>query len=212
MLRLIPHILIALGGHSVAVDSTHCVAAARFMRTERHMVAEIGVDTLDDWRTKKKIITCRITAVGGTDIGVQKEAVRFYEVLRAAKWVRTPDPRDSPNEGSLRFRWQQSDCLFNINREALLGTDAEGRVNERLALKPGEERYQMYVVCTPAMPAAPRDTSDALLVGRWRLGAAADRGIPHEGNRAHAAMTDFVDRGEDERVRTERERGEIHLR
>lgn len=122
------------------------------------MVAEIGADTLDDWRTRKRLITCRITAVGGTALGVQKEAVQFYELLRAAKWVRTPDPRDSPNEGSLRFRWEQSDCLFNINREALLGTDAEGRVNDKLVLKPGEVRYQMYVVCTPAMPAAPRDT------------------------------------------------------
>lgn len=159
MLRFISHILVALNSAAAPVDSTHCVAAAQFLRTERHMVAEIGADTLDDWRTRKRIITCRITAVGGTALGVQKEAVHFYEVLRAAKWVRTPDPRDSPNEGSLRFRWQQSDCLFNINREALLGTDAEQRVNDKLVLKPGEERYQMYVVCTPAMPAAPRDTT-----------------------------------------------------
>ena len=75
MLRLISHIVIALGGHAAPVDSTHCLAAARFLRTDRHMVAEIGADTLDDWRTRKRLITCRITAVGGTALGVQKEAV-----------------------------------------------------------------------------------------------------------------------------------------
>ena len=175
MLNLISTLVLAAQSHAAPVDSTHCVAAARFLRTERHMVAEIGADTLDDWRTRKRLITCRITAAGGTTLGVQKEAVHFYEVLRAAKWVRTPDPRDSPNEGSLRYRWQQSDCRFNINAEALLGTDAENRVNEKLALKSGETRYQMYVVCTPAMPSTPRDTvsrsvaSRALLVRRGRL-------------------------------------------
>jgi hypothetical protein len=159
MLRFIPHLMVLLSTRTAPVDSTHCVAAARFLRNERHMIAEIGPDTLDDWRTRKRLVTCRVTAVGGTSIGLQPEAVHFYELLRAAKWVRTPDPRDSPNEASLRFRWQQSDCLFNINADALLGTDAEQRVNDKFVQRPGETRYQMYVVCTPALPAAPRDTT-----------------------------------------------------
>ncbi|QJR37379.1 hypothetical protein [Gemmatimonas groenlandica] len=136
-------------------DTAPCAEAARFLRTERHMLAEVEVDTIDDWRTKKRVAGCRITAAGGTEIGVNKEAVRFYELLRAAKWVRTPDPRDSPNEGSLRFRWEQSDCLFNINAEALLGTDAEQRVNDKLQVPAGQTRYQIFVMCMPAMAAAP---------------------------------------------------------
>lgn len=119
------------------------------------MVVTIDADTIDDWRTKTRMIGCRVTAAGGTNIGVQPEAVRLYERLRAAKWVRTPDPRDSPNEASLRFRWEQSDCLFNINADALLGTDSEGLVNERLVLKPGDVRYQVVVLCMAAKPAAP---------------------------------------------------------
>ena len=120
------------------------------------MIAEVEVDTIDDWRTQKRVPGCRITAAGGTEIGVGREAVRFYELLRAAKWVRTPEPRDSPNEGSLRFRWEQADCLFNINAEALLGTDAEQRVNDKLKVPAGQTRYQMFVMCMPAMPAVPR--------------------------------------------------------
>ena len=120
------------------------------------MIAEVEADTIDDWRTRKRVAGCRITAAGGTEIGVAKEAVRFYELLRAAKWVRTPEPRDSPNEGSLRFRWEQADCLFNINAEALLGTDAEQRVNDTLQVPPGQTRYQLFVMCMPAMPADPR--------------------------------------------------------
>ena len=120
------------------------------------MLAEVEVDTIDDWRTHQRVAGCRITAAGGTALGVNKEAVHFYERLRAAKWVRTPDPRDSPNEGSLRFRWEQADCLFNSNAEALLGTDAEQRVNDQLQLPTGQTRYQIFVMCMPAMPAAPR--------------------------------------------------------
>jgi len=149
-------LLLSLSRPAVVADTSHCAAAARYLRNERHMLAEVEVDTIDDWRTKKKVAGCRITAAGGTELGVDKEAVHFYELLRTAKWVRTPDPRDSPNEGSLRFRWEQADCLFNINAEALLGTDAEQRVNDQLQLPTGQTRYQIFVMCMPAMPAVPR--------------------------------------------------------
>ncbi len=148
--------LLALLAAPYAADTSHCAAAARFLRDARHMRVEVEVDTIDDWRTKRRVPGCRITAAGGTELSVGREAVRFYELLRAATWVRTPDPRDSPNEGSLRFRWEQSDCLFNINAEALLGTDAEQRVNDTLQVPAGQTRYQMFVMCMPAMPAAPR--------------------------------------------------------
>jgi hypothetical protein len=148
--------LLALMVAPLVADTSHCEAAARFLRDERHMIAEVEADTIDDWRTQKRVSGCRVTAAAGTEIGVGREAVRFYELLRAAKWVRTPEPRDSPNEGSLRFRWERSDCLFNINAEALLGTDAEQRVNDTLRVPAGQTRYQMFVMCLPAMPAAPR--------------------------------------------------------
>jgi len=154
---LLSHLAVALA--AAPADSALCTAAAQFLRNEQHMVAEVGPDTIDDWRTRKRIAGCRITAAGGTTLGVSGEAVRLYERLRAARWVRTPDPRDAPNEASLRFRWEQSDCLFNVNAEAMLNTDAEARVNEALVLKPGEVRYQVFVMCLPAQAAAPRPPS-----------------------------------------------------
>jgi hypothetical protein len=74
--------------------------------------------------------------------------------VRAAGWIRTPDPRDSPNEASLRFRHGRSDCLFNVNAQALLLTDAESRVLDAVIPKAGESRYHVFVMCMPAMPAA----------------------------------------------------------
>ena len=142
---------------SAVADTTHCAAAARFLRDDRHMVAAIDADTIDDWRTRQKVAGCRITAAGGTGIGVQPEAVRLYERLRSAGWTRTPDPRDAPNEASLRFRWERTDCLFNVSAEAMLNTEAESRVNDALVLKPGERRYQVLVLCMPAMASVARE-------------------------------------------------------
>jgi hypothetical protein len=137
-------------------DTSHCTAAAKFLRDGLHMQAIIDRDTIDDWRTGKKTPGCRITAAGGTDIGVNKEAVRFYERVRAAGWTRTPDPIDAPNEGALRFRWETSDCLFHVNREALLNTMSETKVVSALKLATGEEPYHVFVACVPAAPAKAR--------------------------------------------------------
>ncbi len=144
---------------SLAVpDTTHCTAAARFLRETQHMQALIEPDTINDWRTQQRLPGCRITAAGGTTMTLRNEAIRLYDRLRAAEWTRTPDPRDAPTESSLRFRWQQSDCLFNVTRDAMLFTDAEELVNEVLVLKPGENRYHVFVMCTAALPATVRDT------------------------------------------------------
>lgn len=121
------------------------------------MVAVVETDTIDDWRTGKRVAGCRITAAGATALGVQQEAVHFYERVRASSWTRTPDPRDAPNEASLRFRFEQSDCLFNINGQPLLGTKAERQVNRELVVAPNTTRYQLLVQCMPAMPAKPRE-------------------------------------------------------
>lgn len=138
-------------------DTLLCKEAARFLRADIKMEAIVDEDIIDDWRTGKKTPGCRVTAAGATDIGVNKEAVRFYERVRAAKWTRTPDPRDAPNEAALRFRWEQTDCLFHVNREMLLNTESESRVNDRLKLAAGQTSYQVFVMCVPVAPAKPRE-------------------------------------------------------
>lgn len=148
-------LLLALQVAAAPIDSTHCVAAAAFLRGEPRMVAEISADSLDDWRSGRRVASCTITAAGGSDIGVNQEARRLYERLAAAGWTRTPDPRDAPNEASLRYRHGASDCLFNVNREARLYTPAEDRVLEALVVKPGEERYYVFVICLQILPAKP---------------------------------------------------------
>lgn len=147
--------LIVLAALSIAADTSDCTAAAAFLRTTQRMQTIAEPDTIDDWRTHRKVVGCRVTAAGGTTTSLGREAAQLYERLRAAGWTRTPDPADSPNEGSLRYRLGKSDCLFNVNSEARLFTTAEDRVNEALVLKPGETRYQIYVMCMPAMPAGP---------------------------------------------------------
>lgn len=136
-----------------------CTAADAFLRDDRRMATVVEADTIDDWRTRKRVVGCRISAAGGTPRGVQAEAVSFYERVRAIGWVRTPDPRDAPNEGSLRFRSGSVDCLFNVYGPAMLNTDAEMVAEDRRPLAAGETRYHVYVMCMPAMPAAPRDSS-----------------------------------------------------
>ncbi len=136
--------------------TSHCELAARFLRETQRMVARIDADSIDDWRTQRQVSGCRITAAGASEIGVAREAVRLYERVRAAGWTRTPDPRDAPNEASLRFRMEQSDCLFNVNAQAMLGTKAERMVNGAVTVTEGQARYQVFVMCMAAMPAADR--------------------------------------------------------
>jgi hypothetical protein len=141
-------------GH-VQPDSARCAAAARFLRAEPRTVAVVERDTIDDWRTGRRLPGCRVTAAGITRLGVAAEAARFFERLRAAAWTRTPDPRDSPNEASLRFRQGGTDCVFSVSGEPRLGTEAEFAVNDSVTARPGEWRYQVLVLCMPAVPAVP---------------------------------------------------------
>lgn len=135
-----------------------CTAADQYLRVDRQLATKVEADTLDDWRTHKKLPGCRITAAGGTGRGVQAEAIAFYERIRAiGGWARTPDPRDSPNEGSLRFRTGQIDCLFNVYGPSMLNTDAEAAVDEARPLSGREVRWHVYAVCVPALPAADED-------------------------------------------------------
>ncbi|MBK8057272.1 MAG: hypothetical protein IPK33_05145 [Gemmatimonadetes bacterium] len=152
---LVPFAAAALLAAS-APDTTPCVAAVGFLRDHQRMIAAVEPDTIDDWRTRQRQSGCRITAAGVTPIGVAREAVRVYDRLRVAGWTRTPDPMDAPNEASLRFRRGGVDCLFNVYDVPRLSTDAEFRVNEAVSPADGEVRYQVFVMCMPALPAAPR--------------------------------------------------------
>ncbi len=60
----------------------------------------------------------------------------------------------------MRFRKDGADCLFNhhnyYDNPMSLNTDAEMTVTDAVWVGPGEEIYNFLVMCTPAMPAAPR--------------------------------------------------------
>ncbi len=139
-----------------AQPTQYCEGAHRFMTGDQRMAAEVERDTIDDWRTGQKVVGCRVTAAGVTRDGVPRAAILFYERLRAQGWTRTPDPRDAPNESSLRYRKDGVDCLFNVYRDGTLLTEAEGRVAEARVPGPGEERLGIFAMCMPAMPAKPR--------------------------------------------------------
>jgi len=134
-----------------------CLDAERFVRDVIGMVAVAELDTIDDWRTKAMVPGCRVTAAGGTSQSSSSVVRAFYEILPESGWVRTPDPRDAPNEASLRFRQNGADCLFNFYDASMaLNTDAEMMVSDAVFLQPGERLYNFLVMCTPAAPAAPR--------------------------------------------------------
>jgi hypothetical protein len=147
----------AFGASSPVVGQVaHCDDAARFLTEDRKMVIVTEPDTLDDWRTGKRQPGCRVTASALTEIGIAAEATRFYERVRQAGWTRTPDPRDSPNEASIRFRKRDSDCLFNVYEGILLLTEAELKLSTATVPGPGKTRYGVFVMCMAALPALPR--------------------------------------------------------
>ncbi len=137
-----------------------CAEAARFLSEQLELAVKTDPDTISDFRTARKHAACRVTAAGLTNIGLAREAVRFYERVREAGWLRTPDPWDSPRESSLRFRKDGSDCLFNLYEGALLLTEAERQVRAARVPAAGQSRYGVFAMCVPALPAAPRGRSD----------------------------------------------------
>lgn len=134
-----------------------CLEAERFVRDVVGMVAITEPDTIDDWRTRAMVPGCRVTASAATRRTDAVEAREFYERVRESGWVRTPDPRDAPNEASLRFRRDGADCLFNYyTLVSPLNTEAELNVTDAVHRELGERLYNILVMCTPAAPAAPR--------------------------------------------------------
>jgi len=134
-----------------------CMEAERFLRDAMGMQTLSEPDTIDDWRTQAMVPGCRITAAGGTTRTSADVARGFFEVLPDSGWSRTPDPRDAPNEASLRYRRLGADCLFSFyDRTTSLNTEAEFAVTDAVDLQPGEHFFNFLVMCTPEAPAAPR--------------------------------------------------------
>ena len=146
----------AAGKEAGAQDIRRCEPLQRFLTEDFGMVAETERDTMDDWRTHKRLAGCRVTAAGGTQLGMSDTATLLYDQLLAAGWTRTPDPRDAPNESALRLRLDDTDCFFSpYSRNVVIGTAAEMRVNQALMISSDEARYNVLVQCVEAMEAAP---------------------------------------------------------
>ena len=158
--QIILFVLVLRYGAGVAVvaaqEAGRCAPADRFLTEELLMVTRIDPDTLNDWRTGKRLAGCRITGSGTRRTTIAVAARVFYEKVRAAGWTRTPDPRDSPNEASLRFRLGETDCLFNVYQGILLGPDSEIEVTNAVETRLGDELYHVLVLCVPAMEARER--------------------------------------------------------
>lgn len=132
-----------------------CEGALGVLRDSVGMVAVAGPDTIDDWRTGRRVAGCSVTAAGATTRADSVEARVLFERIRASGWERTPDPRDSPNEASLRFRRNGADCLFSYyTLRSALGTEAERTVSMAVDRQPGDRLFNVYVMCTPATPAS----------------------------------------------------------
>src|SRR4051812_43718432 len=100
--RLLPFLLIAVLGCAAAStddadaqDVKRCEPVQKFLAQDFGMVAETERDTMDDWRTHKKLPGCKVTAAGGTSLGMADAAGLLYDQLMAAGWTRTPDPADA---------------------------------------------------------------------------------------------------------------------
>ncbi len=149
-------LLLPLPG-GAAAQTELCLEAERFVRDVMEMVALSEPDTIDDWRTRRMVPGCRVTAAGATRLSGADLVEEFYARVEEAGWTRTPDPRDAPNEASLRYRRSGADCLFNYYDSSMtLATEAELVVSEGVPRQPGETLYHFLVLCTPAAEAAPR--------------------------------------------------------
>ena len=132
-----------------------CSEAHRHLMDVAGMATVMDVDTIDDWRTDRVTVGCRVTAAGLTDRPLRSTASSFFEQLAEAEWVRTPEPEDAPGEASLRFRKGVADCLFSFYSGGLLGTDAEFEVDDLRIPGLGESRFNFLVQCVPVSAKGP---------------------------------------------------------
>ncbi|HBU57205.1 MAG TPA: hypothetical protein DEB33_05575, partial [Gemmatimonadetes bacterium] len=116
MQRAIPTLaasLIIIAGHvPLAGQEALCEGAERFLQETMFMIALSESDTIDDWRTQAKVPGCRVTAAGSSSLPSAEVARGFYQIIAESGWSRTPDPRDAPNEASLRFCRGSGGCFF----------------------------------------------------------------------------------------------------
>ena len=98
---------------------------------------------------------CKVTAAGGTTIGMERQTALLYDQLRGAGWTRTPEPRDAPKEGALRMRLSETDCFFTPYSGIVIGAPGEMRVNAAYQHRSDEAHYNVLVQCMPAMEAVP---------------------------------------------------------
>ena len=96
-----------------AQDVKRCETLNRFLIDTMEMEAETSPDSVDDWRTRKILPGCRVTAAGSAlrEVPGEENEV-FYLSLIAAGWTRTPDPHDRPHEAAIRLRLDGTDCFF----------------------------------------------------------------------------------------------------
>jgi hypothetical protein len=162
--HFLPVLLIAVLGCAAAStdeadaqDVKRCEPVQKFLTQDFGMVAETERDTMDDWRTHKKLPGCKVTAAGGTSTGMSDTAALLYDQLMAAGWTRTPDPADAPAESALRLRLAETDCFFSVYTMATMaiGTETERRVTKAFVPNSQDARYNVFVQCVPAMPASP---------------------------------------------------------
>ena len=155
---LLTALLIACAGpasRAGAQDVKRCEPVQKFLTEDFGMVAETGKDTIDDWRTHKIVPGCRVTAAGGAAFGMGEQATLLYKQLMGQGWKRSPDPRDAPDESSMRFRLADTDCLFSPYSGIAIGTEAERRVSQAFHRNPEDAPFNVLVQCMKAMPAAP---------------------------------------------------------
>jgi len=157
-LALVASLLGCAGAQSGAgaQEVARCEPAQRLLTEQLGMVTETEPETVDDWRTGRLVPGCRVTAAGSTSFAMRDQAEGVFYGIIAAGWERTTDPRDAPNESSLRFRMGDTDCLFSFYSGIVIGTESERRTIHALVIPPGESRYNVLVQCIPAMEARPR--------------------------------------------------------
>lgn len=133
----------------------YCTGARDYLTETLGYPALVEADSIQDWRTQQTFPGCRVYGAGSTSVDMKATAARFYEMILASGWVRTPDARDMPNEAAIRLRKDEMDCLYHVYSGPLLGTLMEIRVSGAVRLNPGDQRFNIFVQCMPAMPAAP---------------------------------------------------------
>ena len=139
-----------------AQEVERCEAVQRLLTEDMGMVAESSPDTVRDWRAKQIRLGCRITAAGSMlRTTARDKGEVLYARLLTGGWKRQPARRGATNDPAVRFRLDETECLFSVYSGMMVGTQAEMRVSAAFKVRPGEERYNLLVQCVSATQAVP---------------------------------------------------------